>query len=62
MKATDFIKVGVFPSGNRYRAYTCWYKADWGGCCEHLIPVEQRKDARKLAIAEHKERCVLEKE
>jgi hypothetical protein len=55
------IKVGVFPNdegSSGYRAYTTWYNPQWPGCCEHEVEAVNGTEAKKLAIQEHKERCV----
>jgi hypothetical protein len=55
------IKVGVFPfdeRNTRFSAYTTWYNPQWKGCCEHKVEALNGTEAKKLAIAEHKERCV----
>ena len=62
-KIPGFVKVGVFTEERpgrttRISAYTRDYSSEWKGCCEHLVPEEQRKDAKKIAIAEHKARCM----
>lgn len=63
---TKSIKVGVFPFGKNYdagrkptqfNAYTTWYNSEWKGCCEHTIEAVNGTEAKKLAIAEHKENC-----
>lgn len=56
------ITVGVFPFGedrpHRFNAYTLWYNPEWQGCCEHNVEAINGSEAKKLAIAEHKETCL----
>jgi hypothetical protein len=55
------VKVGVFPPDadtRFYRAYTRWYNPQWKGCCEHTVEAVNGTAAKKLAIEEHKERCL----
>lgn len=60
------IKVGVFPfretSTTRFNAYTTWYNPEWKGCCEHTVSAVNGTEAKKLAIQEHKERCLPDAE
>lgn len=56
-----WIKVGVFPfdeRNTRFNAYTLWYNPNWKGCCEHDVLALNGSQAKKAAIAEHKEMCV----
>lgn len=54
-------KVGVFTEqGTRkmkYSAYSLWYNPNWAGCCEHTVYAKNGTDAKKLAIAQHKDLC-----
>lgn len=59
----------------RFRAYTLWYDPSWEGCCLHEISESRIESAvpvgamgrgrgsiaKKLAIAEHREKCVAER-
>lgn len=55
-------KVGVFTrQGKRkklFSAYTLWYDPEWKGCCEHIVEAKNGTEAKKLAIKEHKEKCL----
>lgn len=55
-------KVGVFPfsesNNRRFNAYTTWYNPQWKGCCEHIVATVNGTEAKKAAIAEHKEQCL----
>ena len=53
------IKVGVFDDGNRQNAYTRDYNREWKGCCEHEALAENGKEAKKLAIKEHRLSCIV---
>lgn len=57
-------RVGVFPFQGkkkmRFNAYTLWYNADWEGCCEHEVLAATGTEAKKKAIEEHKNNCLLE--
>lgn len=62
-KVKGFITVGVFTregkrGGKQFSAYSRDYNPEWPGCCEHLVPEESRKDAKKIAVAEHRARCL----
>jgi hypothetical protein len=55
------IKVGIFPfdeRNTRFMAYTTWYNPQWKGCCEHEVEAVNGTEAKRLAIQEHKERCL----
>ena len=58
---TGAFKVGVFPLTSkrvpRFTAYTMWYNPTWKDCCEHVVRAENGTEAKKLAIAEHKNDC-----
>jgi hypothetical protein len=61
IKQPKTFKVGVFPNdegSSGYRAYTTWYSPQWPGCCEHEVEAVNGTEAKKLAIREHKERCI----
>lgn len=53
--------VGVFEQHEhptrKPMAYTRWYNPAWFGCCEHEVEAVNGTDAKKLAIAEHVNRC-----
>ena len=54
-------KVGVFPCRKEsFTAYTTWYNPSWSGCCEHTVEAVNGTQAKKIAIQEHKGRCVEE--
>jgi hypothetical protein len=56
------ISVGVFTDeserGPRCRAYTTWFNPIWENCCEHLVEAKNGTEAKKIAIKEHKEKCL----
>lgn len=62
------IKVGVFThySANKKRrlprvhAYTIWFNPSWEGCCMHEVDACNGTEAKKIAIADHKARCLKE--
>ncbi len=59
---TAAIKVGVFcdrADGKGCRAYTMWYDSSWKNCCEHVMRAKNGTEAKKLAIAEHKDMCIF---
>lgn len=62
VKPKRMIKVGVFPFSetkpHRFNAYTLTYNPQWEGCCEHTVEAKNGTEAKKLAIKEHKERCL----
>jgi len=52
-------KVGVFPlKRSQFIAYTMWYSPTWTGCCEHTVEAINGKEAKKIAINEHKNNCL----
>lgn len=63
--STKSYRVGVFKheraSGRAfYMAYVRDYNPAWDGCCVHPIEAESGKEAKRVAIQEHKERCEIE--
>jgi hypothetical protein len=62
-RSVRFYTVAVFQHdgkrGPRFNAYTSLYNPQWPGCClHHEVPGVDSRDAKKLAIAEHRERCM----
>jgi hypothetical protein len=54
-------KVGVFPCRKAsFTAYTTWYNPSWSECCEHTVEAVNGTAAKKIAIQEHRERCIKE--
>ena len=57
----DF-RVGVFEHPRRrgitLMAYTMYFNPDWDGCCLHSVSAVNGAAAKKLATAEHRERCM----
>lgn len=55
-------KVGIFEHQRKRSislvAYTNWYNGAWRGCCEHAVTVSQRREAKAVALAEHRARCM----
>lgn len=55
--------VGVFGHARdggkktRYLAYTMWFNPSWAGCCIHRVRAANSKEAKAMAIAEHKKKC-----
>jgi hypothetical protein len=65
LRQPKMIRVGVFPHKlykndvpRTFNAYTVWYNPSWKGCCEHTVEAVNGTEAKKLAIQEHKERCL----
>ncbi len=57
------VEVGVFEHPGkrvtRLDAYTMWFSPLWPGCCLHRVNVERRSQAKKAAMAEHRNKCVV---
>ena len=57
------IRVAVFTHDRPGRkpmitAYTYWYNPSWEGCCLHEVTAENGTQAKRMAIADHKARCL----
>jgi len=39
-------------------AYTRDYNPAWPGCCLHEVPAPNGDEAKRVAMAEHRERCM----
>lgn len=59
---THTFTVGVFPIGwkreRRFTAYTVLYSPQWRGCCEHIVTARNGREAKRLAIEEHRLFCI----
>jgi hypothetical protein len=56
-------QVGVFTEFRDGRkplisAYTTWFNPEWEGCCVHGIRANSGAEAKKMAIEDHKKRCL----
>lgn len=56
-------KVGVFTHTEGRRkplitAYTLWYNPAWHGCCVHEVLAPSGANAKRIAIKQHRERCM----
>jgi hypothetical protein len=47
-------KAGV----TRCNAYTRIYNPEWKGCCLHQVDAPSGTEAKRLAIAEHRAKCL----
>lgn len=58
------IQVGVFTHdrgpGRKplITAYTTWFNAAWENCCLHDVDAKNGTEAKKIAISDHKAKCL----
>jgi hypothetical protein len=57
--------VGVFEHPKKrsvmLMAYTRDYNPQWSGCCLHEVEAPNGSEAKRIAMAEHRERCMAVK-
>lgn len=56
--------IGVFTEWRNGRkpkisAYSTWYNPDWKGCCVHKVSADTGTEAKKMAIEDHKRKCMI---
>lgn len=59
---TGLFHVAVFEHPGRRKtrlyAYTQWYSPEWEGCCMHHVHATSGAEAKKVAMAEHRAKCM----